>query len=293
MFSNIEQAGLVFGAAAEVYGRMVNEIAPRLLLETYHFEDVSEFERKGSNPTYGRSYLGKTYWRETLSRAHMASVASILRTTRWVDAAVREYRAGSLFGWASACRSLLEAAGDSGHSLGAVPLTLAHLHRKIQVEINGQGFGPPMVSRELEDALIHFTHARKLKKGDPAPESHRARQSWEYVKFIEDMNINGAKELYAYLCELVHPAAESVSTMFVLQEGGWTVSLKNEQAVLEIKRCENRNLLSNVLMAAYNPPFMTLKVLHKFGVFAQINELRKYDFSNIPLWQKSEVALRS
>lgn len=99
-----------------------------------------------------------------------------------------------------------------------MPLTLAEHHRKIQAEVKGKGSGPVFLSGELENTLIHFTHARK--KTDGAPDSHKARPTWEYLKFIEGMKITGSKELYGHLCELVHPASESVSTMFVATEGG-------------------------------------------------------------------------
>ena len=86
-----------------------------------------------------------------------------------------------------------------------------------------------MISKELEDTLIHFTHARKLSKGEDAPSTHRARQPWEYIKRIEEMNNNGVKELYSELCELVHPAADSVLMWFV-KEGDHLAIKSNTQS---------------------------------------------------------------
>jgi hypothetical protein len=187
----------------------------------------------------------------------------------------------------------MEAAGDSGYSLGGVPLTLAEHHRKIQAEVKGKGSGPFFISGELENTLIHFTHARKLLKTDTAPDSHEARKPWEYLKFIEGMKITGSKELYAHLCELVHPASKSVSTMFVATERGLMIRPENERLVLDDLARENRDILSEVLMAAYNPPILILRVLHKFGLFTQIDALRKYKLDNIALWRKMEKVLRS
>lgn len=284
---------MIFGDAAEAYGRLINEIAPCLTRERYAFEDLEVYRQKSLDPVTSHPYAGQIYWSEILARAHMASVSSILRTTRWADAALREYIAGNLFGWASSCRSLIESAGDSGHSLSGVPLTLAKHHRGIKNELSGKNGKVRIFARELEDALIHFSHARKIKKNEDAPQSHKAMQSTEYIKFIEDMKVVGVRELYAYLCELVHPAASSISTLFVPCAEAWVLSPENEQVVLKKVARESSSLMAEVMMAAYNPPILILKVLHTFDLFTKIDVLRKFDFSQIPLWPKIALALRS
>jgi hypothetical protein len=223
----------------------------------------------------------------------MASVASIVRTTRWAEVATREYAATNLLGWAAACRSLIEASGDSGHSLGRIPLDLAINHRNILVEVSGRASGPAIISGDTENSLIHFMHARKIGRTEnSSTESHRARQPWEYIKFIEDMKIDGVKEFYSELCERVHPAADSLTHMFTLQGDKWSFRLENEQYLLDEILVRRRELLSNILMAAYNPPILILRVLHKFEMFTQLDALRKYRFDAIPLWQKIDAALK-
>jgi hypothetical protein len=164
IFPSRGTASKIFGRAADAYGPIIDEIETGLLSEEYAFEDLDVFEAR-SLERDGRGYSGRVYWTEMLYRARMASVASILRTTRWAGVATREYEAGSLFGWAAACRGLIECAGDTGQSLGIVPLTLAQAHRVINKEISGNGSGPIVTSPSLEDSLIHFTHARNA-RGD-------------------------------------------------------------------------------------------------------------------------------
>ncbi|TJW53756.1 MAG: hypothetical protein E5X65_14795 [Mesorhizobium sp.] len=130
--------------------------------------------------------MGHIYWTEMLYRAHMASVASVFRTSRWIKVAVREHEAGSLYGCASACRSLIESAGDINHSLGPVARTLAYNKDAIRAEISGQVGEPMLSAKELEDTLIHFTHARKVLKTEKTPAvARRCRPSSTSTTWME------------------------------------------------------------------------------------------------------------
>lgn len=75
----------IFGNRSAIYGRIVNDIAPDLTKDRYTFEDLAEFERKSRDEVAGREYSGRVYWTEMPYRAHMASVASVFRTTRWMN----------------------------------------------------------------------------------------------------------------------------------------------------------------------------------------------------------------
>lgn len=283
----------LFGEKSRVYGLIINDIAPDLSKDRYSFEDPGEFERNSLDVETGREYAGRIYWTEMLYRAHMASVAALFRTTRWIEVAIREHEAGSLYGCASACRSLIESAGDIGHSLGSVARTLANIQHEVKAEIAGRACGPLHVSTELEDSLIHFTHAHKVAKGREVPDSHKAMPPFKYVDYVDRMKISGVKELYAIFCGFIHPAADSVSVAFVPQDGNWVVDPFNETAVLQNLVAERRDTLLGVMMASYNAPLLILRALHSFGLFTKLPGLRKYRFDDIPEWNKVEALLRS
>lgn len=291
LFADIRKAKLIFGEAATAYGTIVNEIAPFIGREQYRFEDPEVFERNSADPRFGPTYINRTYWYETLERAHLAAVASILRTCRWVDLAVREYEAENIFGWASAARSIIEAAGDAGDSLGVVPRTLANNRGRIEACLAGKS-SVLFTSAELEDALIHFSHARKISKGEIAPDSHRAKSSAAYVGFVADLKVGDVRSLYAHLCEIVHPAALSVAVIFNNKGGAFVVDPEMERDLLKRDVEGSREVLGGALMAALNPALLTLRVLHSFDLFTKINPLRKVDFSPIPAWPSIEKALR-
>lgn len=290
---DLQGMAALFGEQSKVYGHIVNDIASDLAKDRYSFEGLGEFELNSLDMETGRDHVGRVYWTEMLYRAHMASVAAVLRTTRWIEVAIREHEAGSLYGCASACRSLIESAGDIGHSLGPVAHTLASVKHEVKAEITGRASGPILISKELEDSLIHFTHARKVGKTEEAPDSHKAMQSFKYINYVDKMKISGVKELYAKFCEIVHPAAESVSVTFVPKDGAWIVDPFNERAVLQNLLAERRSTLSGVVMASYNAPLLILKTLHFFDLFTKLSGLRKYRFDDIPEWKRVEALLRS
>jgi hypothetical protein len=285
-FPNNKAAVSVFGDAAVAYGILINDIGHKLFQETYKFEAIEEFNLASDKNKR------RVYWEEMLGRAHLSSVASIVRATAWIDCAAREYEAGNLYGWAAACRSLIEAAGDTMNSLSRAPFALAKNHHLIRANLNGTG-NIVLQSAELEDDLIHFTHGRKIEKGVNAPKSHKAKQSWEYVKLVENMKIIGVAQLYSELCEFVHPAAGSVLSMITETEDSWMIVPTNQNELLISLVAEKRRVLSEILWAAFNPPLLTLRVLHKFAIFSHIDALKKYNFDTIADWSKINAALRS
>jgi hypothetical protein len=60
-FPPIDQASQVFGKAAQFYGKLINDIAPKLFSETYVFEDNATYEQKSLHPEEGRAYSGQIY----------------------------------------------------------------------------------------------------------------------------------------------------------------------------------------------------------------------------------------
>lgn len=272
---NIELQGMaaLFGEQSKVYGLIVNDIASDLTKESYSFEDLDEAKLNSLNTVSGRGHFRRVYWTEILYRAHMAAIAAVFRTTRWIQVAIRENEAKSLYGCASACRSLIESAGDIGVSLGPVARILASIKDEIKAELTGRASEPFQISSELENSLIHFTHARKVTKTEDVPDSHKAMQSFKYIDYVEQMKISGVKDLYSRLCEIVHPAAASVSVTFVPKDDAWIVDPFNENVVLQNLLVETQGTLLGVVMASYNAPLLILRTLHYFDLFAKISRV--------------------
>jgi hypothetical protein len=67
-----------------------------------------------------------------------------------------------------------------------------------------------VVNKGLEDMLVHFQFARNLKKGEAALGTHKAESAAKYISVI-DHEDSPVKGLYSELCQVVHPAAQSLS----------------------------------------------------------------------------------
>lgn len=288
IFPNLDVASHIFGKHAKAYSELFSRIGDEIFAEEYKFMDNELFEKVCHDPLEGIDLGQRIIWEEILARAHMASVSSIIRTSRWIDTAIWEYEAGNLYGWAGACRSLLEGAGDILHSLGSVPLTLAQNLGAIQSELSGHERDTRIDGKELEDILIHFLFARKISKGELVPESHKTEPSWKYIKSLEEMH-KGSNALYSELCEIVHPAASSVGILFEATHDEWRLSATKEKNTLHSMAAMNKYTLANALEASFNPPIMTLKVLQKFKLFKKIKGLRNTGLETLEYWKKVEA----
>ncbi|MDD9996693.1 MAG: hypothetical protein OXQ89_03005 [Rhodospirillaceae bacterium] len=282
----------VFGPTSIFYVPLVRQVIPRVFDVDYDFEDTRVFNEKAQNGVYGPEDLNRIVWREILFRAHIVVSVSLYRTCRLIDATVREHRASNLPGWASCTRALLEAIGDSFDALQAIPVTLAENHRFIRRCLSGQ-VRQYSGSKELEDKMIHFTHARHLKREekDRVPASHKAKPAGQY---ISEIGIPGARTLYGELCEYSHPTASSVQYLFsVIDEGKATRvdPLRDEHKISSLIETY-RTVFNNVLMVSFNPVLLSLRVFDAFQLFPNILELRNVNFSNIPAWAIIEKHLK-
>jgi len=158
----------------------------------------------------------RVYWFEILERAHCGALTSLLRLQRWLEAMRVAAESENYLNFAAAFRGLLEAAADSRYSFGDVPRMLAIGFPVIFEAVHGRS-RDLTVSPELEDALIHFSHARRVSKGEQAPETHLARQMKEYITRLQGAESGPFHDAYADLCNITHPAADSI--LYLLEKG--------------------------------------------------------------------------
>lgn len=144
-----------------------------------------------------------------LLRIHLACCISLRRHSAWLHSLLIAFEAQSLFGACAAYRGFLESAADSLYSLRAAPTMLASNLTAIVHRLERRRTDTIIASKDLEDRLIHFTHGRKLERGESADPVHAARQIREYLDSLKAVGVPDAHALYAELCSLTHPAAES------------------------------------------------------------------------------------
>ena len=227
------------------------------------------------------------YWEETLGRAHLAAATSIIRSFKWLSGMCSSYSDALFLPFCASFRGLIESAADGYDGLGNVAALLAHNRAMIKaaLELTAEN---PSSAKELEDQLIHFSHARKLSKGEEAPEIHQAKQVAQYVRGLESKGMPGLYECYSLLCQYTHPAAHSVAHLVAPKEDGTFVLIPSlDKELIKIFVEEYSEMIYLLMMFSFNPGALVLKVLLHLPVTEyQSQGVKKINFDGIPAWKK-------
>ncbi len=278
----------LFGQVGAVFHELITSLASEVSGKTYHFMEHEKF-RQLLERSPGEGI--RIYWTELLSRAHWAAASNILRHKRWHDACLKLYASEPNFlGFTACLRGLLEAAADAFYSLGAVPLTLADNHARIKEMLSGRA-ASFATSQELEDMLIHFHYARKPAKGEAMPDSHRAATADAYLRAADGTSRTDMKDLYAELCQVVHPAAQSVLRMTVGSEETGVLTGGEDKAWIQDLCKRHATAIDGVHMLSINTCILILKVLNRFPVRGLwTDRVNSVSMDSIPAWSKIQTA---
>ncbi len=257
----------ILGQVGRIYLRGIDSILPVLESANYRFLPNEEYTRIiVEDPTAGL----RIYWSEILFRAHLAAATSIVRSRQWVDGMLREAGTPNFLVFAAAMRGLLESAADTLTSLRLVPEALAQHYRIIEDALASCCRGIS-ISSELEDTLIHYSHATKVPKGKDVPDSHRAKTIQEYLSALEEGKVPRLSELYAFLCDVTHPGAISVNYLLHHEDESGSVGWLHPDHASDRRAIEGfvkdfGNSIPPIVMFAFNPGLVTLRVLNSFSL---------------------------
>ena len=282
----------VLNRQAMPFVQMVDGLALKRLTTRYSFLDVDEYaDLLHRDVSKGM----KVYWSETLDRAHIAAVTAILRGRHWLSALLSTESHNNALAFAAAFRGLMESSADTTTGLIGIPLTLAHHYPTIADGLSGLA-STAVTSPELEDALIHYSHGRHIKKSELAstPQSHRALSVHEYLTVFESLNASVA-QCYRYLCDLTHPGARSVFMWLdAVDSKGSELILSTEQdeaiigSFLELYEA----VVLDVLAFAFNTPVLVLITLNYFPIKKlHTQELLNHDLDGITAWAECRSEL--
>jgi hypothetical protein len=232
---------------------------------------------------------------ELLYHAHFAAVATLVRAYRWAGGCLAAYSQDLFLPFCASARGLLEATGDSYDGLPRVPLALAGQKANIQKALKGTN--PPLQLRykDLEDVLLHFSHAKRVDKSQRAmsPDYVPAKLPSAYTKPLEDFPPGGFYDWYQELCELTHPASDSVCYMLVPDTAGrleFQASIDCERIETHLE--ENQARLAEVLRISQVPALVMLRVLLYVGPpELHVSAVKGIDLRQIGLWRKCAAAL--
>ena len=206
------------------------------------------------------------YVSELLGRAHQATHLSILRQSRWMNGVEMGLVDGNLFVFASALRGFVEGAGDSFDFLKAVAPSLKEHFHGFRAALGKRVSSGIVCSEEFENLLIHFKHAHKVPKGTVEPITHSAQQAARYVSHLDLDGSSQAKELYSELCQITHPADNSVLCFLKWDAAtsAETWDLSHEAEIIQGLIVKHWDAIEKSVRIVFNSALLTLFTLNYF-----------------------------
>jgi hypothetical protein len=261
---------------------LIDEIVPVVSNHGYTFVSDDRFEQWRHSADFTIERMNFIVALELVEKAHLASMTALLRARRWADATCLMYDSENFLGWATAFRGFLESAGDTLDGLHRIPDTLALQHRKIAEGLGGMSHAVIDAS-EMENALDHFVHAKWMRTKRGEENTLKAKNNIDYVSNL-DATIPEVARLYQQLCSICHPSNASIEYFFDISPGSsFKLSPTKDAAAIDAFFSEYPDALFQALQAHCVPPFLILRVLHKFKIHPQIKILNKIDWKHIAM----------
>ena len=260
MKDQAETAKLIFGD----YGYqipLIRDLVSRLEPFTYYFmpdDAFLELLQEATDPYESQSI----YCSEILQRAHLAAIVSLVRADRWLNGVIHGFVTENLFVFAAALRGFLESSADTHYVLAPVPRDFSEKAEMLQKCLTKIPRTELYLFPELEDRLIHFSHGRKIGKSEHAPESHRAKTMRYYIDYLQEHGDAGLHDFYSEMCEITHPAADSVLCMLDTTDGSNIQFNKNFDGVYMLHLLTRYRASTDWLFAqCISPALMTLGLI--------------------------------
>lgn len=275
---------------ASSYVQFLSEMCTMLSRQNYEYlySDNQKFAsllREGET-----SKAMEIYWFEILQRVHFGAVAGLLRQQKWLEGIINSSINSNFICFSSCFRGLIESAGDTHDVFQYVPLTLADCFSYVSQALNSK-LEELVINEALEDKLIHFSHARRVEKGETTPDSHRAETSKHYV---EAMGSTQLVKCYSELCQVVHPASSSVNCFFIQKSNGkWACTNENDELLIKDFIRRYTSVFSIIFMLPVNSCVLTLQLLNQFDCRSIKTPIPPWvDMTSIPAWQKIQKAIQ-
>jgi len=102
---------------------------------------------------------------------------------------------------------------------------------------------------ELEDTLIHFSHARDTWGEKDPPEIHKKKKFHEYARSFEPEYSEQAKKAWRELCQITHPSYSSVAAYLIPQDEtgkSWQIGVDHDFLQILAFTYEYKHLLSKM-----------------------------------------------
>ncbi|GEM_PF-3626482 len=278
---------MLFGDRSQPWALGIQELGQELDGYRYEFRGEQEFKRIMDDSI---TEAMRVYWSEILLRAHLASSTSILRGLGWLKVIDSGLNSRNFLCVAAGLRGLLESAADVFTPLANASKTLATEHTRIAQALRG-GMSSLFLAQELEDCLLHYSHATKPVKGKETP--YVAKTAAEYLSDLKGEQQEEMRRLYSLLCSWCHPSAASVWAWLLPEsESAFRLQVESNERVITHIAHEFKGLLPSIPMLALNPAIVTLAVLGRVGLKdLHTRRLDTWNLDAIKLWTECKALL--
>lgn len=152
---------------------------------------------------------------------------------------------------------------DSYYSLNT-PLDLACNFKNIKLSINGE-LNRLFQAGSLEEKLIRFQFASKSNANRNTV--HKPLYASKYIELFDEYSDNNTKELYIKLCEVVHPAQDSISCFkrTIRESENFEYSITDislDDHFIHAIIYEHSNVINDLLKMSINAPILCLRILN-------------------------------
>ncbi|MBG9994450.1 hypothetical protein I6F50_05195 [Pseudoalteromonas sp. NZS127_1] len=284
MYNSFEN---LIGKNEAQYLKLIGELLFELENYKYTFMGQSEFEALMlKEPLNGNSQ----YIKEILYRANFSSLSALVRNYEWLMGMKSAYESQLYLPFASSFRCLIESVADSYHSIGNLAPTISKSIKHIDNALRAKS-AELVLCEELENQLIHFTHARRLKSEENAPQTHKAKTASYYVRKTDEEAGSQFYDCYSELCQLSHPAAQGVLTMMLpVDEENFIFEWKLGREKISNLVDKYEGIMQQLFTLAFNPSIISLKVINKLKFEPlYVKGIDKFNLDHIASWKKCKL----
>lgn len=265
------------------YEKLIDEMSKNKYKYAYLSLQIIEQKIKDNDIAFVNKYMTL----EILQRLYISTLSGYLRQCKWIDGICHGIRNNNYILFSSSARGFLEASTDFYDALENIPLTVAENYKLLNDAILGAIDYEVIGFKEIEDRLLHFQEANKKNgKSDPNLKPKSAKS------YMESRNIKQLDlyECYSDLCEVTHPAKQSLDLFFDENNYVLTINLNRDKENIEKFINKYTNKYAELLMRTENLCIIIFKVINLFKIDGlYLNVVDHFDMKSIKLWKKIET----
>lgn len=245
----------------DIYQPLVNRIIKQSngFKYTAHFlyADPEIVTRDDFNDVIYVHYLG------IIERCHIACLTSMVRNLRWIEGSIYSIKNSNVLSFSANLRGFLEASSDSWDLMQYLPKSIYKLTPLFHMVINDNGNTPPIYIglKELEDRLIHFSYARRPDRNETVSPEHINKTNISYIRKMEDSGVYDIEKLYSLLCQLTHPAADSLNCFIDIKSKELIFNIEKDEKIIDDILNSYENTIEGLVTKSMNASLLSLVFL--------------------------------